>query len=157
MLAGVVAIAFGVWLLQLSLRSTGWPVTEGVISSGEIRSRSGGKGGKTYSAAISYDYRVSGAAYTSTRLAYGVMDSTYPRAQAVLKRYPIGSKVEVHYAPGDPGEAVLEPGVHGGTWICFAVGAVFEVAGAGFLGLFSRATSAPDNSPFGMRRRSGAR
>lgn len=141
-LAGVVALGFGAWNLLQSLRCTRWPVAQGVITSADISSHSGGKGGKTYAANISYDYRVAGTHYICTRLAYGVMNSSHARAQAVLNRYPLGKKVPVYYAPNDPGEAVLETGVHGGTWICFGVGTVFVLAGAMFLGFFSPANRA---------------
>ena len=136
-LLGVVALALGAWNLFRSLRCSGWPTTEGMITSGEIYSRTGGDDGETYGASLTYDYHVAGKVYTGTRLAFGVMESSVAHAQATLDRYPVGKKVTVHYAPKDPGEAVLEPGAHGGTWICFVVGTIFVLFGAGSLKLQS--------------------
>ena len=57
-LLGVVALALGAWNLFRSLRCSGWPTTEGMITSGEIYSRTGGDDGETYGASLTYDYPV---------------------------------------------------------------------------------------------------
>jgi hypothetical protein len=146
-LIGLGAIGAGAWNLFQSLRCTRWPVTEGVITNAKMTRSSSGKGGDTYGASIAYDYKVAGTFHTSTRLAFGAMSSSRARAQAILDRYPVGKQVAVHYAPTYPEEAVLETGVHGGTWICFAVGTVFVLAGAMFLGVFSAANRAGPVAP----------
>ena len=146
-LIGLGAMGAGAWNLFQSFRCTRWPVTEGVITTAKVTRSSSGKGGDTYGASIAYDYKVAGTFHTSTRLAFGAVNSSRARAQAVLDRYPVGKKVRVHYAPGDPEEAVLETGVHGGTWICFGVGTVFVLAGAMFLGVFSAANRAGPVAP----------
>jgi hypothetical protein len=138
---GVVAIGCGAWNLLRSLRCAQWPTTEGVIETAKMERHSGGKHGDTYSASISYDYQVAGVHHLGTRLAFGAMSSSPKYAQSILNRYPVGKRVQVHYAPDHPDEAVLETGVHGGTWICFGVGTVFVLFGAMFLGVFSRAES----------------
>jgi hypothetical protein len=60
------------------------------------------------------------------------MQASAQYAQAILHRFPVGKKVLVHYSPGQPQQAVLEPGIHGGTWICLGVGTVFILFGWGF-------------------------
>jgi hypothetical protein len=82
---------------------------------------------------VTYGYEVAGARYTGTKVSIGQMSSSSEYAQGILNRYPVGQKVSVHYAPGDPSEAVLETGIHGGTWICLGVGTVFALAGIMFL------------------------
>ena len=74
-----------------------------------------------------------GANYTGDRVAIGQMSASPAYAQGILKRYPVGRKVSVRYAPGDPSEAVLETGIHGGMWICLGVGAAFTLFGFMFL------------------------
>jgi hypothetical protein len=71
--------------------------------------------------------------YTGDKVSIGAMSSSSAYAQGILNRYPIGKKVSVHYSPGDPSEAVLETGIHGGTWICLGVGTAFTLFGALFL------------------------
>ncbi len=91
--------------------------------------RHSNKHGATYSASISYTYQVAGIYYTASRLAFGGASGEPAHVQKVLDRFPVGKKIPVYYFPTDPQLAVLEPGVHGGTWICFGVGTVFVLFG----------------------------
>ncbi len=61
------------------------------------------------------------------------MSSSTSYANGILYRYPVGKKVSVYYSPDDATDAVLETGVHGGTWICFGVGTAFVLFGILFL------------------------
>jgi uncharacterized membrane protein HdeD (DUF308 family) len=130
---GLVAVGVGVWMMVKSLRTEHWPVTDGVVQSAEMKSHSGSKGGTTYSAEVAYTYQVADARYSGDKVSIGQMSSSSEYAQGILNRYPVGKKVSVHYAPGDPSEAVLETGIHGGTWICLGVGTAFVLFGAMFL------------------------
>ena len=138
---GLIAVGAGVSLLVKSLRSEHWPVTDGVILTAEVKAHSG-KHGDTYSAEVTYSYRVNGSGYTGKKLAIGQISSSSSYAQGVLQRYPVGKKVSVHYSPGDPREAVLETGIHGGIWICLGVGTAFVLAGALFLQIIRAAARA---------------
>jgi uncharacterized protein (TIGR03435 family) len=137
---GLVAVSVGVSMMIKSLRTEHWPVTDGVIQSAEMKSHSGSKGGTTYSAEVTYTYQVAGTGYTGDKVSIGQMSSSSEYARGILNRYPIGKKVSVHYQPGDPSEAVLETGIHGGTWICLGVGTAFTLFGIMFLQI-SRATA----------------
>jgi hypothetical protein len=139
---GVVAIGCGAWTLLRSIRCARWPTVEAVIESAEMGRHPGNHGGDTYSANISYNYQVAGIQYEGTRLAFGEMTTSPEYAQGILKRYPVGKKVPVHYDPANPELAVLETGLHGGTGIAFAVGTVFVLAGWMFLKVFSSAHAA---------------
>jgi len=107
----------------------------------------GSKGGTTYSADVSYDYSVWGSHYTGTKVAFGMMSSSAHYAQSYLNHYPVGAKVPVHYSPNDPQAAVLETGIHGGTWICFGVGSVFSLFGVMMLQLMKRQPEANQAAP----------
>lgn len=144
-LTGLFAAGCGVKMMVQSIRCESWPSTEGVILTSQMKSHSGDEGGTTYSASICYDYKVSDVHYTSTRWAIGAMSSSSSYAQEILSRYPAGKKVTVYHSPDEPKEAVLETGIHGGTWICLAVGTVFVLAGCMILQLFRKAL-ATDNS-----------
>ena len=130
---GLVVVGVGVWILTKSLRAEHWPVTDGVIQSAEIKSHQGNKGGTTYSAAVTYTFQVAGASYTGNQVAIGQMSASSEYARGILDRYPVGKKISVHYAPGDPADAVLETGIHGGVWICLGVGTLFTLVGSLFL------------------------
>jgi hypothetical protein len=71
--------------------------------------------------------------YTGSKISIGQVSSSSEYAQGILNRYPVGKKVSAHYSPGDPSEAVLETGIHGGTWICLGVGTAFTLFGIMFL------------------------
>jgi hypothetical protein len=131
-IVGLVVMGAGVWMLIKSLRSEQWPVTDGVILTAEMKSHSG-EHGDTYSANVTYDYQVAGVKFIGKKISIGQMSSSTSYAQEILNRYPVGKKVSVHYSPNDSSEAVLETGIHGGTWICFGVGLAFVLAGTMFL------------------------
>ena len=137
---GLVAVGIGSWILAKSIRSEHWPVTDGIIQSAEMKSHQGNKGGMTYSAEVTYTYQVAGTGYTGDKVSIGQMSSSTEYARGILNRYPVGKKVSVHYLPGDPADAVLETGIHGGTWICLGVGTMFTLFGIMFLQL-SRAAA----------------
>ncbi len=130
---GLVAVGVGVWLLIRSLRSEHWPVTGGIVQSAEMKSHQGKHGSMTYSAEVTYSYQVEGASYMGDKVSIGQMSSSSEYARGILSRYPVGKKVSVHYSPGDPSDAVLEMGIHGGMWICLGVGTAFTLFGIMFL------------------------
>lgn len=141
-LVGLGIVGCGVWTLIKSIRTNDWPITNGVIQSAHQHSESGGEGGTTYSAAVTYIYQVADLNYTGNKIAIGQMSSSSDYAQGILNRYPVGKKIPVHYSPTNPAEAVLETGVHGGTWICFIIGTVLVLMGTMFQQLSRAATKA---------------
>ena len=143
---GLITVGVGVRLLIKSTRSENWPVIDGIVQSAKMTSHSDSDG-STYSADVTYSYQVAGKSYTGRTIAIGQMSSSAEYARGVLNRYPVGKKTAVHYLPGDPSDAVLETGIHGGMWICFAVGTGFTFFGILFLQLSRSATRAqkPDD------------
>ncbi|MDB6057710.1 MAG: hypothetical protein JWO95_1554 [Verrucomicrobiales bacterium] len=139
---GVVIIGVGANLVFQSVRCRSWPTTVGTIRTARMGQHSSNKGGNTYSADISYGYSVGDTRYLGTKVAFGMMSASSSYAGGVLKRYPVGAEVPVYYSPNNPGTAVLEPGIHGGAWICFGVGGVFALFGIMFLQMQTRQTNA---------------
>ena len=103
------------------------------MQSANVKSHSGSKGGTTYSAEVTYAYQVAGTNYTGDKVSIGQMSSSSDYARGIVNRYPAGKKVSVYYSPDDATDAVLETGIHGGTWICFGVGTAFTLFGILFL------------------------
>lgn len=129
---GLAVVGAGFWTLIKSVRTERWPATDGVIQSAHQEAHSDNDG-TTYSAEVTYTYQVSGASYNGGKISIGQMSSSSQYAQQILGRYPVGKKVSVYYSPANPAEAVLETGIHGGTWICFGVGTAFALFGVMFL------------------------
>ena len=151
LLLGVVAAGFGFWNLYHSLQCKQWPTVEGVVVSSELESHSGDADhGDTYSPQVTYQYTIAGRHFENDRLAFGAASSSSAGwAQKILERYPVGQKVMVHYAPDDPEQSVLETGIHAGTWVCFAVGAIFILVVAVFFQIVRAA--AKSNAAGGTR------
>lgn len=121
---GAIGIGCGVWTLLQTLKCERWPTTEAVITAATISHS------KQENASISYIYQVAGIPYTGNRLASG-QDMAHGRW--ILEKYPVGKKVPVHYSSADPQLAVLETGIHAGTWNYFGVGTGFMLFGWVFL------------------------
>ncbi len=130
---GLVLVGVGGRMLIKSLRTEHWPMTDGIVRSSQIKPHSDNDGGTTYSAEVTYTYDVAGVNYDGDKVAIGEMSSSSEYARGIVDRYPTGRKVSVHYSPTNPAEAVLETGIHGGTWLCLGMGTGFVLFGVMFL------------------------
>ena len=85
-----------------------WVETPCLITSSEVQSHSGG----TYSAEIAYSYRVDGREYVSESYSTeeGQSSSGYDGKQALVDRYPPGTKTICYVNPQDPNNAVINRG-----------------------------------------------
>jgi hypothetical protein len=130
-LIGAAAACAGLWMVIQSIRSEHWPTTNGVVVSAEIKSHTNlhthnaGGSSTSYTPVITCVFHLADLTYTNNRLAFGQLSSSAANAQEVINRYPVGKTVPVFYSPGNPAESVLEPGIHGGTHLCFGLGAAF--------------------------------
>ena len=117
--------------------SVDWPTVSGQVVHSQVTwSVSDGTNSRstTYRADVLYDYKLSGRIYSSNRVAFGNFSSNDPSdAQIIVDRYPARTLVEVHYDPQSPELAVLEAGVHGGTYLALLLGAGFFALGCGLL------------------------
>lgn len=127
------------------ISSSWWPTVVGVVTSSEVE---GGIGTSDYDSGwwpnVSYNYHVDGKTYTANNIE--VIDvgngNTDNYAKQVVERYPVGKEVQVHFDPGNPAIAVLDPGIPtniGGlnsiTFIAFQVGVVVIGVGSFCIGL----------------------
>lgn len=118
--------------------SRSWPVATGVIVSSKVETGYAEGAGNRYDPKVTYRYTVAGTDYTS-----GTLDIALRKwenrdkkvAEAVVKRYPAGSEVEVRYMPSDPSVSTLETGVSRGAW-----STVIFVSSFILWGLLGRAT-----------------
>ncbi|MDP2653307.1 MAG: DUF3592 domain-containing protein [Candidatus Omnitrophota bacterium] len=140
LIVGLAVMNMGFKQIQKSKLSMTWPTVEGVVSSSDMGRHRDSDRGTTYSADVTYRYVLEGTTYVSSKVRYGSLNTSNPAdAQRVLNRYPVGTKVSVHFNPDDPYESVLEPGMHGGVWFFPVFGSVFALVGAGMMFAVSRA------------------
>ena len=112
--AGVAAKAlFDLWSARASTR---WLVAEGRVTSSTVEqqehTRRAWVGYETYYEylpKIAYTYEAGGSSHTNDLTAFGLSAfETRPEAEQMLRAYPIGAPVRVHYDPEDPGTSVLQ-------------------------------------------------
>jgi hypothetical protein len=95
------------------LRATAWPEAPGTITHSSVSASRGSKS-TTYKLAVQYSYSVDGRPYEGHQHRFSSWStSNSGPAEALVRRYPVGSPVTVFHAP-DGTDSVLEPGIHGG-------------------------------------------
>lgn len=104
--------------IHSAIDSVGWPSSKGTVIGSVIKSRTiktGESGRAEYKTEIRYEYAVHGRSYVSD--IYSLASSGYnfdtDRSVAInlSERYPMGSKLDVHYNPMNPSEGLVQPGV----------------------------------------------
>lgn len=116
---GLFALGFFVWGFIVAGRARAarrWPLAPGMVMYSGLGSRrtttsSGGRS-TVYQAQVIYRYQVDGQIYEGDRLNFGSAwtggFNSGGQARKV-EEYPPGRRIEVHYNPADPTQAVLEP------------------------------------------------
>ena len=123
LLAGIGLTVWGWNTLQNARASTAWPTTDGVVIKSEVTQSMDDEGRESYSPRVSYSYTVNDIVRTNNTIKFS--DTSYNdlrKAQEVTGNYSVGKNIVVHYDPESPGNAVLEPGVSGGSYIVLTFG-----------------------------------
>ena len=125
LLLGIIVCGYLVWKLITSgidfwmgFRSKAWPHTVGQVSSAEVKKKNrgywDGEEKITYRAKVIYKYRVSGAWYMGTKIAFGYEGGRGGvelwKASERAENYRDSNQITVYYNPNDPSKSVLEPG-----------------------------------------------
>ena len=108
--AGVVLLAVGVYVGVQGERSRNWPTAPGIITESDVQSNRSltGRRRRSSSARITYQYLVNGKSYNNDVVSYGM--GLFENEYTLVRLHPQGSRVDVHYDPGNPARAVLDPG-----------------------------------------------
>jgi hypothetical protein len=115
LLAGIVIGFYGVYRVYKGYESQSWPATEGKIILSRI---SGAKRTIGRRVNIKYEYLVNGIYYVSSQISYTLIIGDYSGSLEVLREYPEGRLVTVHYNPDNPAHAVLKTEMSGQiSWI----------------------------------------
>ncbi|MCM8538379.1 MAG: DUF3592 domain-containing protein [Lentisphaeraceae bacterium] len=107
--------------------SPSWPTVNGTVTRSKVKFSSNG-----YFPSIMYRYTIDGKEYETFGIDYGrIVEGSQAHAFAknIVKRFPLGSQVDVYYDPLDPGESVLIPGGTSASWFIVAFGGVFIFIG----------------------------
>ena len=128
---GFVAALFALALHRQASLARKWPVVPGTIRNSGVEqfvgapSEPGQRGQVMYQSKVSFAYRFNDIDYVSQGASLGGKVSSTSRAltQNLAKKYPDGTKVQIHVNPANPSEAVLEPRANG-AWIIWAAVAV---------------------------------
>jgi hypothetical protein len=118
---GGMLLLFGGFDRHLSVSSRDWPVTSGTITQSYVRTKHDSLLGRSLEkgAMITYRYTVAGRTYNGGPASFGRMSGSNAE---IVRRYPLGSVVEVHYDPEHPDLAVLEPGAGRGPNLLILLG-----------------------------------
>ena len=144
MMAGGAVFLWGMWESYQAYGSGEWPSVDGTIVSSKVtseRSGSGKRSGVSYKAEVRFQYQVDGAAYENDVLRIGQISNGFKSfPQADVKRHPKGPTT-VYYAPTEPANSVLEPGLHLALALKPSVGLLFF--GVGVVMFLGRKHSRP--------------
>jgi Protein of unknown function (DUF3592) len=104
----IAAVAIG---YRQSNQMGSWPATEGTITRSEARfvtTRFGNDNPTTHREAdIAYEFTVTGTVHLGTRVVQAGAP-TEAEVERLLRDYPIGTKVTVHYDPKTPDDSIIE-------------------------------------------------
>jgi hypothetical protein len=116
---GLALTFLGVTKFKKATDAKSWPVTTGLVTGSEVA------GAIKYYPSITYTYSVDSVAYNSNIIS-NINFNTKNRSvvEEVLKKYPVGSKIEVYYNGSEPSEALLEPGINTGNILLLAFGII---------------------------------
>jgi len=101
------------------------PAKQAVLTHSYAREARGYQNRTYWRTEIAGRYADGSGTFGVTRHAYGIQNSvnTRARAEALAKRYPVGTTLDVYPEPGRPRDAILEPGTSATpSWIAFGLG-----------------------------------
>lgn len=149
-------IAGGLWVFTVlylavqAVQSRHWPTAAGRITLSVPKELTGREDSERIR--IEYVYEVDRITFTGTRVRF-VSISRPKEVETYLARYSVGKQVRVYYKPGDPSDAVLEPGL-GWLFTCgmLALGLFPLLAGVSLRRRNRQQSqpSAPDANPLGL-------
>ena len=131
---GAAAIVAGVTMLSAGSTARGWPVVPGQIverSVGPSTTTGASRPGRYFEPRVTYDYTVDGKPHQGHRIT--MTTEAYDEAQARRVVDALPDTVEVHYDPGNPADAVLQPSAIGMSLLILIFGAIAALVGGGML------------------------
>lgn len=132
LLLGIVFLIVGLVATKRAQTAQSWPSIPGTVNRTDVvqheDSDSDGFTSVTYEPVVEYSYSVMGQPFTGKRIAFGTNRYNFKKAEEIVNRYQVGSRVNVFYNPEKPKDAVLETVAAGGKLLTI-LGAVMSGVG----------------------------
>lgn len=143
MLSGLLLLVTGILFVYLGGRNvfqyrdaTRWPTGKGVIIRSETKALEHAENSSTVIADIEYEYKVSGVRFTGTQIYLGTTRNSLSLfSQQVVRQFPVGREVTVHYNPAQTAVSFLETDAVIHVFILPAAGLVLALSGFFLLAL----------------------
>ena len=130
---GSVGLARQVRELIRALSSRRWPKGAAVVVAAAVHERRGSRGRTLFEPTIEFRYTFRGHERTGHRVAFGdVASGSRANAEALTKRFAVGTRWEVSVCERCPELAVLNPGSNGQLWLSVAFFAVYTLLATAF-------------------------
>jgi hypothetical protein len=106
-----------------------WPTVSGRVEKSDVRSyesidsdSSTSRSQTMYRPDVVYRYEVGGVQYRGDKVSVSGMSTNMDSiARRVAARYPVGTKLQVHYNPDNPGESAIDPRLPLAFWLFYLV------------------------------------
>ena len=108
--AGIIIGLYGIYKIYKGYESQNWPTTEGKIIDSRLAGAKRIIGRRVF---IKYEYFVEGNRYVSSQISYTLIIGDYSGSVEILREYPKGKTVTVHYDPDNLRDAVLKTEISG--------------------------------------------
>lgn len=137
LIIGGLLLIIAIRIKKKALLSEEWPAVDGLVISSTLQEYAHleterGRAVHTYEPLVTYQYSVKSQPYSNTHISVGVSRFDRHTAEKILKRYPPGTRVHVHYNPSDPQESVLET-IPIGNSLTVALSILFLAVGIGIV------------------------
>lgn len=126
LVAGIATSIWGWTIILRSRRTRSWPAVDGAISQCAASDSDA-------LPEIEFSYTVAARDYRCGHTFPGGTTPSQELIASYVLKYPVGTKVKVHYDPVHPERATLEPGLARGDWMILVLGIIATVLGAAFL------------------------
>jgi hypothetical protein len=136
--AGIVLIIWQQRLISEDFARHAWPTTEATVTQTEIT------GERAFNPEIICRYEIDGQVYLLASdlhtPAFGRKRTRKQTAEIILREYPLGSHVLIHYNPDQPDQAYIKTGPFWNNYVILMFGLLMLTGG--FTGLLNRLWSA---------------
>jgi hypothetical protein len=128
LLGGLVVTVWGALIILKARKTQHWPCVEGVIEEAGLSSDK-----NDLFPNIKFCYTIGSSTYSRAMEFPVDITPTQEFAASYIEKYPVGSKVQVHYNPNNPENATLEPGLGKGDWLVLVIGLGTLLFGIAFI------------------------
>ena len=123
----LLAMAGTLWFL--GEESEKWPRVPAVVIESRIETAHDPEEVAYRFPVIRFRYEVGGEFLENAGISLAEGRFEEDEVELLMMKYPVGAEVEVSVPPGQPGGAVLEPGIPGNLWLPFAFGIIAALSG----------------------------